>query len=51
MTTAEALEEMLDISAEYAERMGMEPYYMYRQKIWLAILKMSAIVIPQGRHL
>ena len=32
MTTAEALEEMLDISAEYAERMGMEPYYMYRQK-------------------
>ena len=23
---------MLDISAEYAERMGMEPYYMYRQK-------------------
>ena len=26
------MEEMLDISAEYAERMGMEPYYMYRQK-------------------
>ncbi len=32
MTTAEALEEMLDISAEYAKKMGMEPYYMYRQK-------------------
>ncbi|MEI3523630.1 MAG: hypothetical protein V8Q36_05580 [Anaerotignum sp.] len=23
---------MLDIAAEYAEKMGMEPYYMYRQK-------------------
>ena len=32
MTTAEMLEAMLDISAEYAEKMGMEPYYMYRQK-------------------
>lgn len=32
MTTAETLEEMLDIAAEYAEKMGMEPYYMYRQK-------------------
>lgn len=32
MTTAETLEEMLDISAEYAAKMGMEPYYMYRQK-------------------
>lgn len=32
MTTAETLEEMLDIAAAAAERMGMEPYYMYRQK-------------------
>ena len=32
MTTAQTLEEMLDISAEYAKKMGMEPYYMYRQK-------------------
>lgn len=32
MTTAEALEEMLEIAAEAAENMGMEPYYMYRQK-------------------
>lgn len=32
MTTAETLEEMLNIAAEYAEKMGMEPYYMYRQK-------------------
>ncbi len=32
MTTAETLEEMLDIAAEYAKKMGMEPYYMYRQK-------------------
>lgn len=32
MTTAETLEQMLDISAEYAEKMSMEPYYMYRQK-------------------
>ena len=32
MTTAETLEEMLDIAAQYAKKMGMEPYYMYRQK-------------------
>ena len=32
MTTAEVLEEMLEIAADYAERMGLEPYYMYRQK-------------------
>ncbi len=32
MTTAQTLEEMLDIAAEYAEKMAMEPYYMYRQK-------------------
>ncbi len=32
LSTAEALEEMLAIAANYAERMGMEPYYMYRQK-------------------
>lgn len=32
LATAEALEKMLSIAAEYAEKMGMEPYYMYRQK-------------------
>lgn len=32
MTTAQVLEEMLDIAAQYAKKMGMEPYYMYRQK-------------------
>ena len=32
MTTAETLESMLNIAAEYAEKMSMEPYYMYRQK-------------------
>lgn len=32
LSTAEALEEMLAITAEYAKKMGMEPYYMYRQK-------------------
>ena len=32
MTTAETLEAMLNIAAEYAGKMGMEPYYMYRQK-------------------
>ncbi|MDD4843394.1 MAG: coproporphyrinogen dehydrogenase HemZ [Anaerotignum sp.] len=32
LSTAEALEEMLAIAAEYAKKMGMEPYYMYRQK-------------------
>lgn len=32
MTTAEVLEKMLEIAADYAERMGLEPYYMYRQK-------------------
>ncbi|WP_458408383.1 coproporphyrinogen dehydrogenase HemZ [Anaerotignum sp.] len=32
MTTADTLEAMLNIAAEYAEKMGMEPYYMYPQK-------------------
>lgn len=32
LSTADALEKMLSITAEYAEKMGMEPYYMYRQK-------------------
>ncbi|MDO4531536.1 MAG: coproporphyrinogen dehydrogenase HemZ [Bacillota bacterium] len=32
LTTADMLEEMLNIAAEYANQMGMEPYYMYRQK-------------------
>lgn len=32
MTAAEDMEEMLVLAAESAKRMGMEPYYMYRQK-------------------
>ncbi len=32
LSTAESLEKMLVIAADYAEKMGMEPYYMYRQK-------------------
>ena len=32
LSTAEMLEEMLHITAEYAKKMGLEPYYMYRQK-------------------
>ena len=32
LSTAKALEEMLEIAAAYGEKMGMEPYYMYRQK-------------------
>ncbi len=32
LATAQALEKMLSIAADYAKRMGMEPYYMYRQK-------------------
>lgn len=32
LSTAESLERMLAIAGEYAEKMGMEPYYMYRQK-------------------
>ena len=32
MTTAESLEKMLDIAASYADKMGLLPYYMYRQK-------------------
>lgn len=32
LATATALEEMLAITATYAEKMGMQPYYMYRQK-------------------
>ncbi len=32
LSTAKALEEMLEITAAYAKKMGMKPYYMYRQK-------------------
>ncbi len=32
LTTAQTLEEMLEIAAAYAEKMNMQPYYMYRQK-------------------
>lgn len=32
MTAAEDMEEMLALAAESAKRMGMKPYYMYRQK-------------------
>lgn len=32
LSTAEMLEEMLHITADYAQQMGLEPYYMYRQK-------------------
>ena len=32
LTTAQELEKMLDIAADYAKRMGLIPYYMYRQK-------------------
>lgn len=32
LTRAEELEKMLSISGEYAQKMHMKPYYMYRQK-------------------
>ncbi len=32
LTTAEELEKMLAVAADYAKQMGMVPYYMYRQK-------------------
>lgn len=32
LTTAEELEKMLAIAADYAKQMGLVPYYMYRQK-------------------
>ena len=32
LTEGAFMEEMLDISAEYAKKMDMKPYYMYRQK-------------------
>lgn len=31
-TSMEDIEKMLEISSEFAERMNMKPYYMYRQK-------------------
>ncbi len=37
--TVETMEAMLKLSAEYAARMGLEPYYMYRQKFMLANLE------------
>ncbi len=32
MTSARTMDELIDISAQYTDDMGMEPYYMYRQK-------------------
>lgn len=32
LTDAQELEKMIDLSGEYAEKMNMLPYYMYRQK-------------------
>lgn len=32
MTTAEILDKMLVVADEYAKKMNLEPYYMYRQK-------------------
>lgn len=37
--TVETMETMLRLSAESAARMGLEPYYMYRQKFMLANLE------------
>lgn len=32
LAQTETMEKMIDISAQYAEKMNMSPYYMYRQK-------------------
>ena len=32
LTNAEELQKMIAIAAEYAQKMDMKPYYMYRQK-------------------
>lgn len=37
--TTETMEAMLALSAAYGVRMGLEPYYMYRQKFMLANLE------------
>ncbi len=37
--TVQVMEAMLSLSAEYAAKMGLEPYYMYRQKFMLANLE------------
>lgn len=42
----ENTQEMIDLTARYAREMGLEPYYLYRQKIWQAILRTWAM-----RHL
>ena len=36
-------QEMIDLTARFAREMGMEPYYLYRQKIWREILRMWVI--------
>lgn len=38
-TSVEQMEAMLEASSEAADRMGMAPYYMYRQKFMLANLE------------
>ena len=44
----ENTQEMIDMTARYAEEMGMNPYYLYRQKnTWPEILRMWAMRRPE----
>ncbi len=45
-TSVETMEAMLRHSADYAGRMGLEPYYMYRQKFMLANLENVGYAVP-----
>ncbi len=40
------MEAMLKLSADYSARMGLEPYYMYRQKFMLANLENVGYAMP-----
>lgn len=46
LTSLGNMEEMIEISSEYAEKMGMEPYYMYRQKNMVGNFENVGYCIP-----
>lgn len=46
LTSAEQVEEMTRIGAAYAERLGMNPYYMYRQKYMSGNLENVGYALP-----
>lgn len=47
LASAQQAEEMIEIGADCAERMGMRPYYMYRQKYMSGNLENVGYALPE----